>query len=64
MRRYLKLFDFDYTYSAKTEILSGLTVALALVPEVVALARITTAEAIIEVSVTEDSTLKVVCGFS
>ena len=40
MKRYLKLFDFDYTYSAKTEILSGLTVALALVPEAVAFALI------------------------
>ena len=64
MKRYLKLFDFDYTYSAMTEILSVLFAVLALAPEVVALARITTAEAIIEVSVTEDSTLKVVCGFS
>ena len=40
MKRYLKLFDFDYIYSTKTEILSGLTVALALVPEAVAFALI------------------------
>jgi SulP family sulfate permease len=40
MKKYLKLFDFTYTFSYKTEILSGLTVALALVPEAVAFALI------------------------
>ena len=40
MKRYLKLFDFGYSFSYKTEILSGLTVALALVPEAVAFALI------------------------
>ena len=40
MKKYLKLFDFTYTFSYKTEILSGLTVALVLVPEAVAFALI------------------------
>ena len=40
MKKYLKLFDFTYNFSYKTEILSGLTVALALVPEAVAFALI------------------------
>jgi len=40
MKKYLKLFDFTYTFSYKTEIFSGLTVALALVPEAVAFALI------------------------
>lgn len=40
MKKYLKLFDFTYTFSYKTEVLSGLTVALALVPEAVAFALI------------------------
>jgi SulP family sulfate permease len=40
MKKYLKLFDFTYTFSYKTEILSGITVALALVPEAVAFALI------------------------
>jgi len=40
MKKYLRLFDFTYTFSYKTEILSGLTVALALVPEAVAFALI------------------------
>jgi len=40
MKKYLRLFDFNYTFSYKTEILSGITVALALVPEAVAFALI------------------------
>ena len=40
MKKYLSLFDFTYTFSYKTEILSGITVALALVPEAVAFALI------------------------
>ena len=40
MKKYLRLFDFTYTFSYKTEILSGITVALALVPEAVAFALI------------------------
>lgn len=40
MKRYLRLFDFSYSFSFKTEILSGITVALALVPEAVAFALI------------------------
>lgn len=36
MKRYLNLFDFQQTVDYKTEVLSGLTVALALVPEAVA----------------------------
>ena len=40
MKKYLRLFDFSYSFSYKTEILSGITVALALVPEAVAFALI------------------------
>ena len=40
MKKYLRFFDFTYTFSYKTEILSGITVALALVPEAVAFALI------------------------
>lgn len=40
MKRYLNLFDFSQKVDYKTEILSGLTVALALVPEAVAFALI------------------------
>ena len=40
MKKYLRLFDFTYTFGYKTEILSGITVALALVPEAVAFALI------------------------
>jgi len=40
MKKYLRLFDFTYTFSYKTEVLSGITVALALVPEAVAFALI------------------------
>ncbi|MEL0308684.1 MAG: SulP family inorganic anion transporter [Flavobacteriaceae bacterium] len=40
MKKYLRLFDLTYTFSYKTEILSGITVALALVPEAVAFALI------------------------
>ncbi|MEZ5004609.1 MAG: SulP family inorganic anion transporter [Chitinophagales bacterium] len=40
MRRYLNLFDFSQKIDYKTEILSGLTVALALVPEAVAFSLI------------------------
>ncbi len=40
MRRYLNLFDFKQKVDYKTEILSGLTVALALVPEAIAFALI------------------------
>jgi sulfate permease, SulP family len=40
MRPFLKLFDFSQTINYKTEILSGLTVALALIPEAVAFALI------------------------
>ncbi len=36
MKRYFNLFDFKQTVNFKTEVLSGLTVALALVPEAVA----------------------------
>jgi SulP family sulfate permease len=36
MKRYIKLFDFKQSVNFTTEILSGLTVALALVPEAVA----------------------------
>ena len=38
MERYINLFDFNQKVDYKTEILSGLTVALALVPEAVAFA--------------------------
>lgn len=40
MKKYLNLFDFKQKVNYKTEILSGLTVALALVPEAVAFALI------------------------
>lgn len=40
MNKYLNLFDFNQEVNYKTEILSGLTVALALVPEAVAFAII------------------------
>jgi len=40
MKKYLNLFDFTQTVNYRTEILSGLTVALALVPEAVAFALI------------------------
>lgn len=40
MKRYLNLFDFSQKVDYKTEILSGLTVALALVPEAVAFSLI------------------------
>ncbi|MEL7162694.1 MAG: SulP family inorganic anion transporter, partial [Bacteroidota bacterium] len=40
MKKYLNLFDFSQEVDYKTEVLSGLTVALALVPEAVAFALI------------------------
>lgn len=40
MKQYLKLFDFSQKVNYKTEVLSGLTVAFALVPEAVAFALI------------------------
>ncbi len=40
MKQYLKLFDLSQKVNYKTEVLSGLTVALALVPEAVAFAFI------------------------
>lgn len=40
MKQYLNLFDFKQKVDYKTEVLSGLTVALALVPEAVAFALI------------------------
>lgn len=40
MRKYLNLFDFSQKVNYKNEILSGLTVALALVPEAIAFALI------------------------
>ncbi len=40
MKKYLNLFDFSQEVNYKTEILSGLTVALALVPEAIAFALI------------------------
>lgn len=40
MKKYLNLFDFKQKIDYKTEILSGLTVALALVPEAIAFALI------------------------
>lgn len=40
MKPYLKLFDFSQKVNFKTEVLSGLTVAFALVPEAVAFALI------------------------
>jgi len=40
LKKYLNLFDFSQEVNYKTEILSGLTVALALVPEAIAFALI------------------------
>ena len=40
MKKYLNLFDFKQKVNYRTEILSGLTVALALVPEAIAFALI------------------------
>lgn len=40
MKKYLNLFDFSQSVNYRTEILSGLTVALALVPEAIAFAFI------------------------
>jgi len=40
MKKYLNLFDFSQSVNYKTEVLSGLTVALALVPEAIAFALI------------------------
>ena len=40
MKQYLNLFDFTHKVDYKTEVLSGITVALALVPEAVAFALI------------------------
>ena len=40
MKEYLKLFDFQQKVNYKNEILSGITVAMALVPEAVAFALI------------------------
>ena len=40
MKKYLNIFDFKQKVDYKTEILSGLTVALALVPEAIAFALI------------------------
>ncbi|MFO7701902.1 MAG: SulP family inorganic anion transporter [Psychroflexus maritimus] len=40
MKKYIKLFDFKQKVDYKTEILSGLTVAIALVPEAIAFAMI------------------------
>ena len=40
MKKYLNLFDFNQKVAYKTEILAGLTVALALIPEAVAFALI------------------------
>jgi SulP family sulfate permease len=40
MKKYLNLFDLNQKVDYKNEILSGLTVALALVPEAVAFALI------------------------
>lgn len=40
MKQYLNLFDFNQKVNYKTEVLSGLTVALALIPEAVAFAFI------------------------
>ena len=39
MKKYLNLFDFSQRVDYKTEVLSGLTVALALIPEAVAFAK-------------------------
>jgi SulP family sulfate permease len=40
LKKYLNLFDFSQKVNYKTEVLSGLTVALALVPEAIAFALI------------------------
>ena len=40
MKKYFNLFDLSQKVNVKTEILSGLTVALALVPEAIAFALI------------------------
>ena len=40
MRPYIRLFDFQQKVNYRTEVLSGLTVALALIPEAVAFALI------------------------
>ncbi|HCB45499.1 MAG TPA: sodium-independent anion transporter, partial [Algoriphagus sp.] len=40
MKKYLNLFDFSQKVDYKIEILSGLTVAMALIPEAVAFALI------------------------
>lgn len=40
MKKYLNLFNFKQTVDYKTEVLSGLTVAIALIPEAVAFAMI------------------------
>ncbi|NNF82626.1 MAG: SulP family inorganic anion transporter, partial [Flavobacteriaceae bacterium] len=40
MKKYLNLFDFKQKVDYKTEVLSGLTVAIALIPEAVAFALI------------------------
>jgi SulP family sulfate permease len=40
MRQYIRLFDFNQKVDYRTEVLSGLTVALALIPEAVAFALI------------------------
>lgn len=40
MRQYIRLFDFSQKVDYRTEVLSGLTVALALIPEAVAFALI------------------------
>ncbi len=40
MKKYLNLFDFSQPINYKTEVLSGMTVALALIPEAVAFALI------------------------
>lgn len=40
MKKYLNLFDFSQKVNYKTEVLSGITVALALVPEAIAFALI------------------------
>ena len=40
MKSYLHLFDFQQKVNYKTEVLSGITVALALIPEAVAFSLI------------------------
>ncbi|MEM0932395.1 MAG: SulP family inorganic anion transporter, partial [Bacteroidota bacterium] len=40
MKKYLNLFDFSQKVNYRTEVLSGITVALALVPEAIAFAFI------------------------